>query len=148
MFWSDLGPDIGFEGIGLVDPSLPTVAVFAKPSKVKRTSSNLDEPPAHFKAEKPVEKPDEKETPKEEGEKPVQKKEVKEDMPDHKWPAIEEKPCSDYGRGVIFYLKDDKIVGIVLWNLFNRIGLARTIINQDKTYDDLNEVAKLFAIHS
>lgn len=32
MFWSDLGPDIGFEAIGIVDSSLPTVAVFAKAS--------------------------------------------------------------------------------------------------------------------
>ncbi|CAH1993946.1 unnamed protein product [Acanthoscelides obtectus] len=30
MFWSDLGPDVGFEAIGVVDSSLPTVAVFAK----------------------------------------------------------------------------------------------------------------------
>jgi len=55
---------------------------------------------------------------------------------------------ANYGKGVIFYLKNDKIVGILLWNLFNRIGLARTIINQNKKYDDLNEVAKLFEIHA
>lgn len=30
MFWSDLGPDVGYEAIGIVDASLPTVAVFAK----------------------------------------------------------------------------------------------------------------------
>lgn len=30
MFWSDLGPDVGYEAIGLVDSSLPTVGVFAK----------------------------------------------------------------------------------------------------------------------
>ena len=30
MFWSDLGPDIGYEAIGLVDSSLPTVSVFAQ----------------------------------------------------------------------------------------------------------------------
>ena len=29
---SDLGPDVGYEAIGLVDASLPTVAVFAKAS--------------------------------------------------------------------------------------------------------------------
>lgn len=32
MFWSDLGPDVGYEAVGIVDSSLPTVAVFAKPS--------------------------------------------------------------------------------------------------------------------
>jgi len=32
MFWSDLGPDVGYEAIGLVDSSLPTVSVFAQAS--------------------------------------------------------------------------------------------------------------------
>lgn len=146
MFWSDLGPEVGFEGIGLVDPSLPTVAVFAKPSKVQRTTSNLDES-ARSKQEVNKEVlPSEKSAEESKEQKPKEVKEIE----DHKWPAIEEEqePTPDYGKGVIFYLKNDKIVGIVLWNLFNRIGLARTIINQNKTYDDLNEVAKLFAIHS
>ena len=30
MFWSDLGPEIGYEAIGVIDSSLPTVGVFAK----------------------------------------------------------------------------------------------------------------------
>ena len=30
MFWSDLGPDVGYEAIGMVDSSLPTVGVFCK----------------------------------------------------------------------------------------------------------------------
>lgn len=30
MFWSDLGPEIGFEGVGIIDSSLPTVAIYAK----------------------------------------------------------------------------------------------------------------------
>ena len=30
MFWSDLGPKIGFEAIGLVDSSLQTIGLFAK----------------------------------------------------------------------------------------------------------------------
>ena len=30
MFWSDLGPDVGYEAIGAVDSSLQTVGVFAK----------------------------------------------------------------------------------------------------------------------
>lgn len=32
MFWSDLGPDVGYEAIGIVDSQLPTVGVFAKAS--------------------------------------------------------------------------------------------------------------------
>lgn len=30
MFWSDLGPEVGYEAIGIIDSSLPTVGVFAK----------------------------------------------------------------------------------------------------------------------
>lgn len=30
MFWSDLGPEVGYEAIGIVDSTLPTVGVFAK----------------------------------------------------------------------------------------------------------------------
>lgn len=33
MFWSDLGSEVGYEAIGIVDSSLPTVGVFAKTSK-------------------------------------------------------------------------------------------------------------------
>lgn len=32
MFWSDLGPEVGYEAIGRVDSSLPTVGVWAKAS--------------------------------------------------------------------------------------------------------------------
>lgn len=127
MFWSDLGPELGYEGIGLVDASLPTVGVFTLPDKkdVVKSDNLTDE-----KREETVSID------------PESKKSL---------PAIEcndEEDASYYGRGVIFYLKDKKVVGILLWNLFNRIGLARTIINQDTKYEDLNEVAKIFEIHS
>lgn len=33
----------------------------------------------------------------------------------------------DFGKGVIFYLRDDIVVGIVLWNIFNRMSIARQV---------------------
>ena len=30
MFWSDVGPDVGFEAVGLVDSQLPTCGVYPK----------------------------------------------------------------------------------------------------------------------
>ncbi len=33
----------------------------------------------------------------------------------------------DFGKGVIFYLKNDKIVGVLLWNVFKRIPIARQV---------------------
>lgn len=43
------------------------------------------------------------------------------------------KPLSDYSKGVIFYLRDNTIVGIVLWNLYNRMTIARQVIIFFKT---------------
>lgn len=33
----------------------------------------------------------------------------------------------DYSKGVVFYLQDDIVVGIVLWNIFNRIRIAKQV---------------------
>ncbi|KAI1280875.1 Apoptosis-inducing factor 1, mitochondrial [Halotydeus destructor] len=111
MFWSDLGPEVGFEAIGLVDPKFQTVGVFGKPTPKDTTQENLQEEGATS--------------------------------------AEPRAPVSgdDFERGLIFYLRDKVIVGIVLWNVFNRINLARRIINEGKEREDLTEVAKLFNIY-
>ena len=85
--------------------------------------------------------------------------------------VIPESTSEDFGKGVIFYLRNDKIVGLLLWNVFGRMSIARkVIINHDKgksiflhhlnlstsfqliqdqqSHDDYGEVAKLFKIHS
>lgn len=38
-----------------------------------------------------------------------------------------EKQKDDYGKGVIFYLRDKVVVGIILWNVFNRMPIARKV---------------------
>lgn len=35
----------------------------------------------------------------------------------------------NFSKGVIFYLRDDIVVGIVLWNIFNRMSIARQVRN-------------------
>ncbi|XP_005179880.2 putative apoptosis-inducing factor 1, mitochondrial isoform X2 [Musca domestica] len=126
MLWSDLGPEIGYEGIGLIDSSLPTVGVFALATKTERQTDNLTESSKDETEQAKTTTPSQ-------------------DVSDVK---CKEEQADNYGRGVVFYLRDEKIVGILLWNIFNRIGLARTIIKENKKYEDLNEVAKLFEIHS
>ncbi|XP_077097341.1 apoptosis-inducing factor 1, mitochondrial isoform X2 [Siphateles boraxobius] len=129
MFWSDLGPDVGYEAIGIVDSSLPTVGVFAKATAKDtpkaateqsgtgiRSESETEEVAGAFKTGTAAPPP------------PIQQKE-------------------DYGKGVIFYLRDKVVVGIVLWNVFNRMPVARKIIKDGEEHTDLNEVAKLFNIH-
>ena len=44
-------------------------------------------------------------------------------------------------------MRDSKVVGVVLWNVFNRMSIARRILKEGKSYEDLTEVAKLFNIH-
>ena len=43
MFWSDLGPNVGFEAIGLVDSSLQTVGLFAKADHTDTPQSLVNE---------------------------------------------------------------------------------------------------------
>lgn len=124
MFWSDLGPKVGYEAIGIVDANLQTVGVFAKatPGDSPATAA-----PEHLS----------------------ESNETKTLQSSPPTPAqSENNPSDKFGKGVIFYLRNEKVVGIVLWNVFNRISVARSIINQGQKYDDLNEVAKLFEIHS
>lgn len=126
MFWSDLGPDVGFEAIGIVDSNLPTVGVYAKPCEDNTSEAKISAIDAKNKG-------------KDGGDKmPV--------------PATVSAPSApkkgeNYDKGVIFYLRDDTVVGIVLWNVFNRMSTARQVLKDESKYDDLNEVAKLFNIH-
>lgn len=98
MFWSDLGPEIAYEAVGLIDSALSTVGVWAKVKKPEPVASSPD--------------------------------------------AREE-----YGKGIVFYMKEKKIVGVLMWNMLNRVDLARKIIKDGKRFDDINELAGLFNVH-
>ncbi|KAL4112819.1 hypothetical protein QTP88_016544 [Uroleucon formosanum] len=121
MFWSDIGPSVGYEAIGIVDSSLVTLGVFAKGNH-KDPSLLANETDQNT----------------------LQNKETNEELVSKNSESISE---NDYNKGVVFYLKNDVIVGIVLWNLFNRMSIARQVLKSDRCYKDLNEVAKLFNIH-
>lgn len=132
MFWSDLGPEVGYEAIGIVDSKLPTVGVFAK-------ATDTDTPKAV------VTQSDESD------------RSISEAVSAAIEPAVQATSAGgsaapdqgqDYGKGVIFYLQENKIVGVLLWNVFNRIKIARRVLREEKSYDDLTEVAKLFNIHA
>jgi len=127
MFWSDLGPDVGYEAIGIVDSKLPTVGVFAKATETDTPRAVVTESDEHDRS-----KFEETAT-------------IKAVTP--QTPSGNE-DNQDYGKGIIFYLKEDKIVGMVLWNVFQRMNIARRVLKEGKSYDDLTEVAKLFNIHA
>ncbi|XP_051902629.1 apoptosis-inducing factor 1, mitochondrial isoform X2 [Hippocampus zosterae] len=128
MFWSDLGPDVGYEAIGIVDSSLPTVGVFAKATAKDTPKAATEKSGTGIRSESETEA--------------VASSAVASPTPA---PAVTHK--DDYGKGVIFYLRDKVVVGIILWNVFNRMPIARKIIKDGEEHADLNEVAKLFNIH-
>lgn len=124
MFWSDLGTDISFEAVGIIDSSLPTAAVFAPREEEPRSDSDKD-----LSSDTSVDQGTTNST--------------KDNQAKRETSEIDDK----YDKGVVFYLKDGVIVGVLLWNLFSRLNIARRILNEQKKYDDFNEVAKLFNIY-
>ncbi|XP_062261576.1 apoptosis-inducing factor 1, mitochondrial isoform X6 [Platichthys flesus] len=129
MFWSDLGPDVGYEAIGIVDSSLPTVGVFAKATAKDTPRAATEDSGTGIRSESETEE--------------TAVSPVASSTPA---PALEQQR-DNYGKGVIFYLRDKVVVGIILWNVFNRMPVARKIIKDGEEHADLNEVAKLFNIH-
>jgi programmed cell death 8 (apoptosis-inducing factor) len=125
MFWSDLGPDVGYEAIGIVDSRLPTVGVFAK-ATAKDTPKAIVEATGENLRSETESRPESFNTSSNAEPSPVQ---------------------DDYGKGVIFYMREKSVVGIVLWNVFNRMPIARRVLKESEQYEDMNEVAKLFKIH-
>ncbi|GLH06831.1 Putative apoptosis-inducing factor 1, mitochondrial, partial [Gryllus bimaculatus] len=45
----------------------------------------------------------------------------------------------DYSHGVVFYLRDNVVVGVLLWNLSRRVATARKIIDNMIPYDELDD---------
>lgn len=129
MFWSDLGPQVGYEAIGIVDSSLPTMAVFAK-------SSEADTPKAVVEATG-------------EGVRSESENAATLDGAAMAESSVLHSPQKgeEYGKGVIFYTRDDAVVGLVLWNVFNKMPIARRILKEGLKTDDISEVAKLFDLH-
>lgn len=117
MFWSDLGPRVGYEAIGVIDASLKTVAIFAKSSPAAKAAEEVS---TELAASAILQVVDNNKS---------------------------EQNLDEFDKGVILYLRGERIVGILLWNVFNRINIARKVIAEDIRTEEYNEVAKLFNIH-
>ena len=44
-------------------------------------------------------------------------------------------------------MKEKKIVGLLMWNIFNKVPIARRIIKEQKAFEDINELTTLFNVH-
>lgn len=130
-----MGKDIGYEAVGLVDSSLTTVSVWAQAGPADRPArADLD--PSDIRIQR------------------LGQTTVRSEIP----AASEAAPAADdsgddsekipqYGKGVVLYLKDQKIVGVLLFNLFNRVNLARSLISEGFGVDDINKAVRLVNIH-
>lgn len=130
MFWSDLGPEVGYEAIGIVDSLLPTVGVFAKLDDKKNKS--LETKNKHLNNDnelnnntKKSDKSELSHTMDNNNSDNNNGQKNNRDCSDNVTKPIQNK--DDYEKGVIFYLRDDIVVGIVLWNIFNRMSIARQV---------------------
>ncbi|KAI9189077.1 hypothetical protein H9P43_000505 [Blastocladiella emersonii ATCC 22665] len=119
MFWSDLGPKIGYEAMGVLDSSLVTVGVWAQEEK-KAAPAAAAEAAEGAAAVVPA------------AEKPVGK------------PAGSE----EFRKGVVFYVRDDTVVGVLAFNVHGKMDVARRILLEGHKPSAANELAKKFGIFS
>jgi len=143
---SDLGPNVAYEAVGITDSSLKTVSVWAvatpkdtpkqatadQPDNIR--SGNIDtlKEASGAEAAAPSAAADAGTTDPTPAATPTTA------------PVAAKK--EEYGKGVVFYLKDNKVVGVLMWNLFNKVPVARKIIKEGKTFEDFAELKKLFKL--
>ncbi|KAI9261027.1 apoptosis-inducing factor, mitochondrion-associated, C-term-domain-containing protein [Sporodiniella umbellata] len=128
MFWSDLGPEIGYEAVGLIDSQLSTVSVWAK-----ATAQDTPAAAAGTEADSP------RSVPGETLKTPSVTEAVKANTP-----FQDEK----FGKGLVFYVRDKKIVGLVLFNVFGKVQEARNIINSGYTSEQIDGLVKKFDLYA
>lgn len=134
MFWSDLGPKIGYEAIGIVDANLPTVGVWAAATEQDTPQAAVEEGQNIRAAQNS------------DSASPTTKAGSSSSGGGAETEAGLSK-TQGYGKGVVFYMRDDRVVGMLLWNVFNKIPIARKIIRGDKQYSNPSELARLFKLH-
>jgi programmed cell death 8 (apoptosis-inducing factor) len=112
------GPSIQCEAVGLVDARLPTISVWSKPAKHDAPMETLTVSEN------------------------LQQKEILQQPHDQSPPSITSQRDSslatssdfsgpimqDFQKGIIFYLRDQCVVGVLMFNLPGKISIARQLI--------------------
>jgi programmed cell death 8 (apoptosis-inducing factor) len=52
----------------------------------------------------------------------------------------------DYNRGIVYYLKDNRVVGVLLWNVYDQVDTARTLIKRGKQFNNPEELVSLISL--
>ncbi|KAF9291973.1 Apoptosis-inducing factor 1, mitochondrial [Mortierella alpina] len=138
MFWSDLGPHIGYEAVGILDSKLSTVSIWTK--KPTTTAAAAADGAAEESSSK--EEPATKTA--------VAEKEGKRERATATPLPAETVKVEDkekYNKGLVLYLKDKKIVGLLMWNNFGKVDDARKILGQVYDTEKVEALVKPFGIH-
>lgn len=62
--------------------------------------------------------------------------------------SVEAEAGPDFGKGAVLYLnQEQEVVGVLLWNIFGRTGLARQLIQERRKFSDPQEISRVFRIH-
>ncbi|CAO3645531.1 unnamed protein product [Cunninghamella blakesleeana] len=128
MFWSDLGPEVGYEAVGLIDSQLSTISVWAK-------STEKDTPAVGAASES--------DSPRITGQQQSSSSSSNQVVKSNVNPVQDEK----FGKGLVFYVRDKKIVGLVLFNVFGKVQEARDIIDAGLTSDKVDNLLKKFNLY-
>ena len=95
MFWSDLGPSIAFEAVGVIDSQLRTVGIWDKDKNHPRTQEEGD----------------------------------------------------IYQKGMVYYLdKDNKLVGVLLFNNFGKLEEAKALLKSGATYSVASSLSSVISL--
>ena len=159
FFRSDLGPEVGYEAVGLVDSSLTTVGVWARARPIESPQgTELDTSDIRVQkiGKTSISTAEPKILSNENGQEifqltsagPIEiESELSKNVPEIKTETLTSAEISpSYGKGVVFYLKDGKIVGILLFNLFNRVNLAKEILKERRGVDEISKCVRLFNV--
>lgn len=125
MFWSDLGPHIGYEAVGILDSKLSTVSIWTKKPTVAAEG-------------------DKKETTYTPSETSTAERATATPLPAE---AVKVEDKEKYNKGLVLYLKDKKIVGLLMWNNFGKVEDARRILGQVYDTEKVEALVKPFGIH-
>ncbi|KAK3840150.1 MAG: apoptosis-inducing factor, mitochondrion-associated, C-term-domain-containing protein [Linnemannia elongata] len=136
MFWSDLGPHIGYEAVGILDSKLSTVSIWTKKPTVAAAdaAAAAEEVTKEESAAAATDKKDEGK----------RERATATPLPAE---AVKVEDKEKYNKGLVLYLKDKKIVGLLMWNNFGKVDDARKILGQVYDTEKVEALVKPFGIH-
>ncbi|KAG0364935.1 apoptosis-inducing factor, mitochondrion-associated, C-term-domain-containing protein [Gamsiella multidivaricata] len=142
MFWSDLGPHIGYEAVGILDSKLSTVSIWTKkPTVAAAAASDDDGKKEESKAVTPSTKTTAAAGSEKEGKR---ERATATPLPAE---AVKVEDKEKYNKGLVLYLKDKKIVGLLMWNNFGKVDDARKILGEVYDTEKVEALVKPFGIH-